>query len=213
MAPTTQQQQERKKAYKVRRGQVVRVGVRISEKEQRDLGLPTPKKSKEFSGDRGESVELTEREALSMRHALEDGPALTDAEVNALVQQAEEMGTDNPDRKAIREAVASRQAISGPDWGRLPRSHEVQLMMNANRDHERAQRANGVRALGYQEVNPAALGAGGAPNAGRQPMDDDPDGNPNRDQGQQRQGEHTADNRRGQQQDGPKDNAPNEPKV
>lgn len=162
----TKAQAPKKRTYTVKEGQTVRMGVRISEKEQDELGLPTPKKSITYLG--GEEIELTDAEALTMRHALEDAPELTDAEVDQYVEASKRMGAENPDRKAIEEAIKTRQAPAGPDFGKLPRSHEVDLMMAANRRQQAEQKKNPDRkgGEGYREVNPASL-AGGAPNQGK----------------------------------------------
>lgn len=156
-----------KRSYTVRDGQTIRVGVRITEKEQNDLGLPTAKKSITYVG--GQQVELTDAEAMSMRHALEDAPELTDAEVEQHIARAKELGDDNPDRDAIEEVVRSRQVAHTPDFGRIPRAHEVDLMMKANRRHEREQKNNPDRKAGdgFRQIDPGATAAGGGANRGR----------------------------------------------
>lgn len=158
---------DKKRSYTVREGQTVRVGVHISEKEQNDLGLPTAKKSLTFTG--GQSVELTDAQAVAMRHALEDAPELTDAEVDQYVARGKELGDENPDRKVIEEVIRSRQPLHQPDYGKLPRTHEVELMMSVNRRHAREQKNNPDRrdADGFRQVDPNAATGGGA-NQGRQ---------------------------------------------
>lgn len=164
---------DRKRQYTVREGQTVRLGVRITEKEMDALGLPTQKKSITYTG--GDTVELTDREAMAMRHALEDAPELTDAEVEMYAEQARQMGDDNPDKKAIAEAIKTRQPVGGPDFGRLPRSHEVDLMMRANRAQERANKQSPMRKTrdGFTEMSGDALSGGGGANAGRTGGDDE----------------------------------------
>jgi hypothetical protein len=162
----------RKRSYTVKEGQTIRVGVRISEKEQNELGLPTAKKSQTYTG--GDKVELTDEQALANRHALEDAPELTDIEVDRLAEQARQMGDTNPDRKAIEEAIKTRTAPAGPDFGRLPRSHEVDLMMRANKKQEQANRQNPERKgrEGFREVDSSMAAAGTGANKGRNPNPD-----------------------------------------
>jgi hypothetical protein len=172
---TAEKRDAKKRAYTVREGMQVRVGVRISEKEQEELGLPTQKKSVVYNG--GDKVELSEQDAAAMRHALDDPPELTDAELADAERRAEEMGTESPDRKALAEVIRSRQPSNLPDFGRIPQSRATELMVAANRRHEREMRegAGGPtkdRGTGnFKQVDSTAA-AGGPPNAGRQPNPD-----------------------------------------